>query len=136
MFVLLTQFCMYSEPCLVLACLLFRATAPQLLEDMLEEVKHVRHLRRHHLHVLLTPLLTNWSSHGIGDILIAFRLLSIRCKVNIQSGCYCVCVYISNVSQAWRDINILSQNVVSFRVARSVCCFLHNRISVDNLYGI
>lgn len=54
--------------------------APQLLEDMLEEVKHVTHLRRHHLHVLLTPLLTNWSSHGIGDILIAFRLLSIRCK--------------------------------------------------------
>lgn len=106
---------MYSEPCLVLACLLVRVTAPQLLEDMLEEVKHVRHLRRHHLHVLLTPLLTNWSSHGIGDILIAFRLLSIRCKVNIQSGCYCVCVFISNVSQACRDINTLSQNVVSFQ---------------------
>ncbi|XP_069694168.1 F-box/LRR-repeat protein 2-like isoform X5 [Periplaneta americana] len=47
---------------------------------MLEEVKHVTHLRRHHLHVLLTPLLTNWSSHGIGDTHAAFRLLSNRCK--------------------------------------------------------
>lgn len=47
---------------------------------MLEEVKHVTHLRRHHLHVLLTPLLKNWSSHGIGDIFIAFRLLAVRCK--------------------------------------------------------
>ncbi|XP_021933187.1 uncharacterized protein LOC110836377 isoform X3 [Zootermopsis nevadensis] len=47
---------------------------------MLEEVKHVTHLRRHHLHILLTPLLTNWSSHGIGDLLTAFRLLAARCK--------------------------------------------------------
>jgi hypothetical protein len=63
----------------------FRESAPQLLEDMLEEVKHVTHLRRHHLHVLLTPLLKNWSSHGIGDIFIAFRLLAVRCKVNMHS---------------------------------------------------
>ncbi|PSN56411.1 hypothetical protein C0J52_09527, partial [Blattella germanica] len=54
----------------------------KLIEDMLEEVKHVTHLRRHHLHVLLTPLLTNWSTHGIGDILVAFRLLKIRCKAH------------------------------------------------------
>ena len=68
----------------LLFCLTFVgvSAAPQLLEDLLEEVKHVTHVRRHHLHLLLTPFLTNWaSSHGIGDLLYAFRLLKVRCKV-------------------------------------------------------
>jgi hypothetical protein len=82
----------------------FRASAPQLLEDMLEEVKHVTHLRRHHLHVLLTPLLKNWSSHGIGDIFIAFRLLAVRCKVNMHCRPYFVWSLISN---AFRHIKLM-----------------------------
>jgi hypothetical protein len=83
---------------------------------MLEEAKHVTHLRRHHLHVLLTPLLTNWSSHGIGDILIAFRLLSIRCKVNIHSGCYFVCASISNISKP-------GENLTQCAISVCICVF-------------
>jgi hypothetical protein len=92
----------------------FRASAPQLLEDMLEEVKHVTHLRRHHLHVLLTPLLKNWSSHGIGDIFIAFRLLAVRCKVNMHGGPYFVCALLSSFC---RHVQLL----LEFGLERRVC---------------
>ncbi|KAK7793601.1 hypothetical protein R5R35_011115 [Gryllus longicercus] len=57
------------------------AHMPQpLIEDLAEETKHVTHLRKHHLHMFLTPALTTWAAHGVGDMLTAFPLLIARCQ--------------------------------------------------------
>ncbi|XP_066995283.1 uncharacterized protein [Anabrus simplex] len=51
-----------------------------LLDDLAEEMKHVTYLRKHHLHLFLTPPMTTWTGHGVADLLIAFPLLITRCK--------------------------------------------------------
>nr|CAD7257529.1 unnamed protein product [Timema shepardi] len=60
-----------------------------LIEDMMEEMKHVTHLRRHHLHLFLTSSLTTWTNHGVGDLSIAFELLKKRCKLLRSVGMKC-----------------------------------------------
>ncbi|KAG8227677.1 hypothetical protein J437_LFUL006988, partial [Ladona fulva] len=58
----------------------FMDMPPHLVEELAEEVKHIVHLRRHHLHALLIPNTTCWSSYGVGDIQAAIKMLSERCK--------------------------------------------------------
>lgn len=52
-----------------------------MLEDVAEEMKHVTHLRSHHLHMIITENLQSWCSSGIGDQMMAFHLISTRCQV-------------------------------------------------------
>uniref|UniRef100_A0A1B6D6M4 F-box domain-containing protein n=1 Tax=Clastoptera arizonana TaxID=38151 RepID=A0A1B6D6M4_9HEMI len=51
-----------------------------LIADLAEELKHITHLRCHHLHTLITPMLLEWNSDGISDQMMAFHLIKTRCE--------------------------------------------------------
>ncbi|XP_046406837.1 uncharacterized protein LOC124171656 isoform X2 [Ischnura elegans] len=56
---------------------------PALCEDLSEAIKSISHLRRHHLHALLSPSTRRWAASGVADLLVAIDLLPRRCK-NLQ----------------------------------------------------
>ena len=47
-----------------------------------EELKHLTHLRKQHLHLLTTPRVSCWSLHGVGDQRVGLEFLASRCKVS------------------------------------------------------
>lgn len=53
---------------------------PLLVEEMSDELKHLTHLRRHHLHLLTTPRVACWSLHGVADQRAGLDFLASRCK--------------------------------------------------------
>ncbi|KAK3909480.1 F-box/LRR-repeat protein 2 [Frankliniella fusca] len=58
----------------------FEDMPPLLVEEMSEEMKHVTHLRRHHLHLLTTPRVTSWTLHGVADQRLGLDFLAARSK--------------------------------------------------------
>ncbi|XP_054281472.1 uncharacterized protein LOC128999131 isoform X2 [Macrosteles quadrilineatus] len=51
-----------------------------MLEELSEEMRHLTHLRCHHLHMMITENLQEWTTGGIADQMMAFHLISTRCK--------------------------------------------------------
>lgn len=61
---------------------LLTSAAPLLVEEMSEELKHLTHLRRQHLHLLTTPRVSCWTLQGVADQLTGLQFLASRCKVS------------------------------------------------------